>query len=120
MGKKDRRNKQPPSGRKKTKPWAVLGVGATVVVGLASWGWLGSKGTDPHADLLYSSTGVHQRHENGEPLSPTLFVGQTARSYQIAHEIPEILDQLYCYCECDKHMGHKTLLSCFIDSHAAT
>ncbi|MBI2999509.1 MAG: hypothetical protein HYY46_13835 [Deltaproteobacteria bacterium] len=41
-------------------------------------------------------------------------------AYQVAQEIPDILDQLYCYCECDKHMGHLTLLSCFVDSHAAT
>jgi len=120
MAKEDRRNQQAPRARKKTVPWSVVGVSATVVVGLASWGWLGSSSPERHSDLLHSPVGVHERHEQGTPLSPALFVGQTARTYQIAHEIPDILDQLYCYCECDKQMGHKSLLSCFIDSHAAT
>jgi uncharacterized protein YbaR (Trm112 family) len=59
------------------------------------------------------------RREKKPVLSPALFVGQTARAYRIAQEIPDILDQLYCYCECDKHLGHKSLLSCFTDDHGA-
>jgi hypothetical protein len=67
-----------------------------------------------------SSGDFHEIREKGTPFSPSLFVGQTARTYQIAQQIPEILDHLYCYCECDKHLGHYSLLSCFVDSHAAT
>jgi len=59
------------------------------------------------------------RREKKPVLSPALFVGQTARAYRIAQEIPDVLDQLYCYCECDKHLGHKSLLSCFTDDHGA-
>jgi hypothetical protein len=39
---------------------------------------------------------------------------------QVAREIPDTLDGLYCYCECDKHAGHRSLLSCYTDGHAAT
>lgn len=53
-------------------------------------------------------------------LSPGRFTGKTARMYQIAREIPEILDRLPCYCGCDKSSGHAGLLACYIDSHAAT
>ena len=59
------------------------------------------------------------RREKKPVLSPALFVGQTARAYRVAQEIPDVLDQLYCYCECDKHLGHKSLLSCFTDDHGA-
>lgn len=52
-------------------------------------------------------------------LSPELFKGKTAFTYQIAKEIPEVLDSLYCYCDCQKHSGHKSLLSCYTDNHAA-
>jgi len=52
-------------------------------------------------------------------LSPTEFSGETARAYQIAKEIPEVLDSMYCYCECEKHFGHKSLLTCYVDEHAA-
>lgn len=57
--------------------------------------------------------------ENKPILSPELFKGKTAYTYQIAKEIPEVLDSLYCYCNCQKHSGHKSLLSCYTDKHAA-
>ncbi len=52
-------------------------------------------------------------------LSPDFFKGKTAYTYQIANEIPEVLDNIYCYCHCQKHSGHKSLLSCYTDKHAA-
>ncbi len=57
--------------------------------------------------------------ETRSTMSPMDFTGETARAYQIAQEIPEVLDSLYCYCECKKHMGHKSLLTCYVDEHAA-
>ncbi|HBR17440.1 MAG: hypothetical protein A3G39_03490 [Deltaproteobacteria bacterium RIFCSPLOWO2_12_FULL_43_16] len=57
--------------------------------------------------------------ENKPLLSPGLFKGKTAYTYQIANEIPEVLDNIYCYCHCQKHSGHKSLLSCYTDKHAA-
>lgn len=60
------------------------------------------------------------RRETRPTLDPALFVGKARLAHQIAREIPGVLDQLYCYCECDKHMGHKSLLSCYTDGHAAT
>ena len=35
------------------------------------------------------------------------------KSYDMAREIPEVLDGLHCYCECTESMGHRSLLSCF-------
>ena len=52
-------------------------------------------------------------------LSPALFVGKTAGTYRIAQENPDLLDAMYCYCHCSKSIGHKSLLSCFTDNHAA-
>ncbi|MGK5091552.1 CYCXC family (seleno)protein [Deltaproteobacteria bacterium TL4] len=40
-------------------------------------------------------------------------------AYEAARKYPEVLDQLYCYCACDKSIGHKSLLSCFADNHAS-
>jgi hypothetical protein len=56
--------------------------------------------------------------ETRETLSPYYFNGQVARAYEIAREIPEVIDSLYCYCDCKKHMGHKSLLTCYVDQHA--
>ena len=60
------------------------------------------------------------RRETRPTLDPARFVGKAALAHQVAREIPGTLDQLYCYCECDKHQGHKSLLSCYTDGHAAT
>ena len=57
--------------------------------------------------------------ETRATMSPVEFTGETARAYQIAKEIPEVLDSMYCYCECEKHFAHKSLLSCYVDDHAA-
>jgi hypothetical protein len=60
------------------------------------------------------------RRETRPTLDPARFVGKAAAAHRVAREIPDVLDQLYCYCACDKHQGHKSLLSCFTDGHAAT
>ncbi len=61
-----------------------------------------------------------KRRETRPTLSPGLFVGRVAQAYQVAKDIPEVLDQLYCYCYCDRDHGHKTLLTCYTETHAAT
>lgn len=59
--------------------------------------------------------------EGARTLSPSLFTGQAARAYQVAQEIPDVLRQLRCYCGCDKPpFNHTSLLSCYLDDHAAT
>ena len=63
---------------------------------------------------------VRARRETRPTLDPARFVGKAALAHRVAREIPDVLDQLYCYCECDKHAGHKSLLSCYTDGHAAT
>ena len=60
------------------------------------------------------------RRETRPTLDPAQFVGKAAAAHRVAREIPGLLDQLYCYCGCDKHQGHKSLLSCYTDGHAAT
>ena len=60
------------------------------------------------------------RRETRPTLDPARFVGKARVSHQVARDIPDVLDQLYCYCACDKHLGHKSLLSCYTDGHAAT
>jgi len=52
-------------------------------------------------------------------LSPNNFIGPAKDAYVVAQEIPNTLAQLPCYCYCDMHMGHKSLHSCFEDTHAS-
>jgi hypothetical protein len=59
------------------------------------------------------------RRETRPTLDPAGFSGQAALAYQVAREIPEVLDQLECYCACEQY-GHVSLLSCYTDGHGAT
>ena len=51
-------------------------------------------------------------------LDPNLFRGKAKKTYQVAKEIPEILAQMPCFCECEP-FGHENLLDCFIDKRDA-
>lgn len=42
-----------------------------------------------------------------------------AAVYRAAAEIPAVLDGIHCYCDCDQHAGHYSLLTCFADDHGA-
>jgi len=59
------------------------------------------------------------RRETRPTLDPAGFSGQAALAYQVAREIPEVLDQLQCYCACEQY-GHVSLLSCYTSGHGAT
>ena len=39
--------------------------------------------------------------------------------YEMAAQIPDVLDGIYCHCDCSKHSGHRSLLTCFQDDHGA-
>ncbi len=60
------------------------------------------------------------RRETRPTLDPARFVGRARLAHQVARDLPDVLDRLYCYCECDRHLGHASLLSCYTDGHAAT
>ena len=119
MGKKQR-NKETKKNRGKSRALWAGGAVALLAGGFLLWGWLSVVEPEPLAKSESHAASGYVRREKRSPLSPALFVGHTARAYQVAQEIPDILDQLYCYCECDKHLGHASLLSCFTDKHGAT
>ena len=61
-----------------------------------------------------------RRGETRATLDPNQFSDPATRqAYQIAREIPWVLDSIYCYCYCEESAGHKSVLSCFVDTHAA-
>jgi len=64
-----------------------------------------------------------QDAQSAKSLRPTLpaeqFFGPTRDAYRVVKEIPETIAQLPCYCHCDMSFGHKSLYSCFEDTHAS-
>ncbi len=40
-------------------------------------------------------------------------------AYAAARRAPGTLDGVYCHCDCSKHAGHRSLLTCFESNHGA-
>lgn len=61
-----------------------------------------------------------RRGEMRATLDPGLFQDARVKSaYQVAKDVPWLLDSIYCYCFCEGSFQHKSLLSCYVDNHAA-
>jgi hypothetical protein len=52
-------------------------------------------------------------------LDPNQFEGETRLAYETAQRHQELIARLHCYCGCEQHEGHKSLLDCFRTYHAA-
>jgi len=74
--------------------------------------------TDPKAFKILKEKSIDPKTGLPRTLDPSLFKGKAKRAYQIATEIPAVLAQMPCFCECEA-FGHENLLDCFIDNHAA-
>ena len=117
MGKKRRGNKgKEHAGGKRRGLWVAS---AVVALALFVGAWVYTESRSRSLENEPKAGSAYVRRETKLPLSPALFVGTIETAYQVAHDMPEVLDQLYCYCQCDKHSGHRSLLSCYTDHHAA-
>lgn len=110
-GKRKRQISKParPEPVKQRRYGLLLGIAALALVALAGSGYY----------FLTQSGEPAGRKETRATLSPTLFSGEIARAYRAAQEVPEVLDALYCYCHCQENFGHKSLLTCYVDTHSA-
>lgn len=59
------------------------------------------------------------RSDASAVLDPSQFVRpKVRRAYEIATEIPEVLNKLYCWCGCENRGVHRSNLGCFEDRMA--
>ncbi|MFQ5585580.1 MAG: CYCXC family (seleno)protein [Thermodesulfobacteriota bacterium] len=96
----------------------IVGVAILVILGFGG-GYLLSINRGGFVEGEITGIAELRGGETRETMSPAHFTGRVAKAYRAAREIPEVLDSLYCYCECKKHFGHKSLLSCYVDMHGA-
>jgi hypothetical protein len=100
--------------RRRTRAWTVAGLSVTAfaLAGLA----------------VGRGDATHTHHPGPRAASERTTVVPTARyasyprvaeTYEMAAAVPMILDGLHCFCECDEHSGHYSLLDCFNSDHAA-
>jgi hypothetical protein len=98
-------------------PWIVAGVAAAALAGVLVVGRPqptpvahGSTHPDPRAGIT------------AEQVLPNAFVPRTPGSteaYAAARQAAATLDGVYCHCDCSKHAGHRSLLTCFESTHGA-
>jgi len=73
-----------------------------------------------------ASAGRHPEPRPGitaaEVLAPSTYAGydQIVRAYEAAQQVPQVLDGLYCHCQCRENFSHRSLLSCFQSEHGAS
>jgi hypothetical protein len=110
-----------PTSKKRSKyPLLAMIAGGVLVLAGAYFLYQGEKPPASSPERAEVKKENISLQENRPTLSPTRFSGKIRIAYEIAREIPEVLDQLYCYCRCRENFGHKNLLSCYVDTHAST
>jgi len=77
-----------------------------------------AEGTNSKAFKILREKSINPQTGLPKTLDPNIFRGEVKKAYQVAREIPEIVAQMPCLCECEA-FGHENLLDCFIDNHAA-
>jgi hypothetical protein len=123
MGKKSKRKRTPrkKQARSSNSKKRVIIILAIILVAAGSYFFYFKDNRNPYAYRSDNTPVDVDALKGGEmrtTLSPVAFVGNVARAYDVARENRELLDSMYCYCNCKKHFGHKSLLTCFVDNHA--
>ncbi|HEX6309337.1 MAG TPA: CYCXC family (seleno)protein [Longimicrobiales bacterium] len=91
--------------------YTVVALGVVVVLlGLVSTRQANAGHPEPRTDLSNVTVAPAARYAQWPRI---------ARVYEMAAEVPQVLDGLYCHCDCSKHSGHRSLLACFQDDHGA-
>ncbi len=95
-------------------PWVLAGA---AIVALAGVVFLtrpqtaqGSQHPDPRPGVT------------AEKILPDAFIPHNpgvTEAYAAARRSAATLDGVYCHCDCSKHAGHRSLLSCFESTHGA-
>ena len=138
MGKKGKRAKGSPGGKRKKQYWPAV-IAVVVLVAAVSSYLLSGSGTstgeqdkspsDTKADGVSSSPSLRNRMIlPAQPQTPRPFTLNPAsfsepevqKSYQVARIVPEVLEYMACYCGCYNSSRHRNNLDCFKDNHGAT
>ena len=102
-------------GRQRSYAGWIAAISVAAAVALAAMVYR-AEGRAQHAPVI-EPTG---RSDASQVLDPARFGEQPQQqSYAVARKIPAVLNQLFCWCGCRKHSGHRSLLECFESDHAS-
>lgn len=94
-------------------PWAVAGLALVGIVALVSPHKSGSRHPAPRPDAATTQA---------SKIVPSAKYAGYPRIQEVYREValvPQVVDGIYCYCGCERNMGHYSLLDCYKSDHAA-
>ena len=107
-------SKKKPATKRNTKWMPALFIGCIVLVLAGVY-----IATQPTTEIEPIAPATGFLIETRPVESASFYTGKAARAYQIAAEIPKIIDSQFCYCHCKREKNHKTLLTCFTNQHGS-
>jgi len=93
-------------------PWLVAGAAAVALVAVLMVARPAAAGA--HPDPRPGITAERVLTDAAIPHTPG-----AAEAYVAARAAAGTLDGVYCHCDCSKHSGHRSLLTCFESEHGA-
>ena len=93
-------------------PWIVAGSAAVVLAAVLFSARPAAGGT--HPDPRPGITAERVLPDIAIPRNPGAI-----EAYAAARAAAGTLDGVYCHCDCSKHSGHRSLLTCFESEHGA-
>lgn len=93
-------------------PWVVAGAAAVALAGVVFL--TKPAGGSTHPTPRPGITAAKVLADPAIPRTPG-----AAEAYAAARSAAATLDGVYCHCDCSKHAGHRSLLSCFEGEHGA-
>ena len=95
-------------------PWIVAGAAAAALAGVVLVTLPPAAHGSIHPDPRPGIT--------GDKVLPNAFIPRNpgaTEAYAAARRSAATLDGAYCHCDCSKHSGHRSLLTCFESTHGA-
>jgi len=94
-------------------PWVIAGVALASIAAIVVLARpaLGARHPEPRPGITAAQV-----------LAPSTYAGydQIVRAYEAAQQVPQVLDGLFCHCQCRENFNHRSLLSCFQSEHGAS
>jgi hypothetical protein len=93
-------------------PWIIAAVAGASLVALVGT-------TRPRRAVAHPDPRPGVGAERVLPPSLVLNTPGALEAYAAARSAPQVLDALYCHCQCARSFGHRSLLTCFESDHGS-